>query len=69
MCSSDLFSPNSSELADYLLSEHGIATVAGSVFGSAGEGHIRIAYSCSTDECARGVDRLAEALAAFKARG
>jgi hypothetical protein len=55
------FSPNSSEVADYLLSEHGIATVAGSVFGSAGEGHIRIAYSCSTDECARGVDRLAEA--------
>jgi len=63
------FSPNSSELADYLLSEHGIATVAESVFGSAGEGHIRIAYSCSTDECAQGVDRLAEALAAFKARG
>jgi aspartate/methionine/tyrosine aminotransferase len=63
------FCKSSSELADYLLAEHGIATVAGSVFGSAGEGHIRIAYSCSTDECARGAQRLAQALEAFKARG
>ncbi|MBN2551300.1 MAG: pyridoxal phosphate-dependent aminotransferase [Spirochaetales bacterium] len=56
------FGKSSAELADYLLREHGIATVAGSVFGTAGEGHLRIAYSCSTDECRRGIDRLREAL-------
>jgi len=59
------FGKTSQELADYLLFEHGIATVAGSVFGSAGEGHIRIAYSCSTEECRRGMARLKEALAAL----
>jgi aminotransferase len=53
----------SAEVADYLLKEHGIAVVSGNVFGSSGEGHLRIAYSCSTEECRRGVDRLREALA------
>jgi aminotransferase len=53
----------SAEVADYLLKEHGIAVVSGNVFGSSGEGHLRIAYSCSTEECRRGVDRLKEALA------
>jgi aspartate/methionine/tyrosine aminotransferase len=53
----------SMEVADYLLKEHGIAVVSGSVFGTSGEGHLRIAYSCSTEECRRGVDRLREALA------
>ncbi|MGM0432926.1 MAG: pyridoxal phosphate-dependent aminotransferase [Spirochaetota bacterium] len=56
------FGKTSKELADYLLHEHGIATIAGSVFGSAGEGHVRIAYSCSTEECERGVVRLRDAL-------
>lgn len=57
------FGKTSAEISDYLLNEHAIATVAGSVFGSAGEGYIRVAYSCSTDECARGVERLGAALA------
>ncbi|QEN09651.1 pyridoxal phosphate-dependent aminotransferase [Oceanispirochaeta crateris] len=56
----------SQEMADYLIQEYGIATVAGSVFGTSGEGHIRIAYSCSTEECTRGVAVLKEALAALK---
>ena len=60
------FGKSSAELADYLLREHGIATVAGSVFGTAGEGHLRIAYSCSTDECRRGIDRLREALSQLR---
>lgn len=59
------FGKTSQEIADYLLFEHGIATVAGSVFGSAGEGHVRIAYSCSTEECERGVLRLRDALEAL----
>ena len=60
------FGKSSSELADYLLNEHGIATVAGSVFGDAGEGYLRIAYSCSTPECERGVLKLASALEAIR---
>jgi aminotransferase len=60
------FGKNSAELAEYLLREHGIATVAGSVFGAAGEGHIRIAYSCSTEECGRGMERLRQALSQLR---
>jgi len=56
------FGKTSAKLSDYLLNEHGIATVAGSVFGDAGEGYIRIAYSCSTAECERGIVRLKSAL-------
>lgn len=59
------FGKSSQEMADYLLNEHGIATVSGSVFGAAGEGYLRLAYSCSTEECERGVKRLADALAAL----
>ncbi|PKL07209.1 MAG: pyridoxal phosphate-dependent aminotransferase [Spirochaetae bacterium HGW-Spirochaetae-9] len=60
------FGKSSADLADYLLSEHGIATVAGSVFGDAGEGYLRIAYSCATSECERGVERLASALQSLR---
>ncbi len=60
------FGKSSKEIADYLLFDHGIATVAGSVFGSAGEGHVRIAYSCSTEECERGITRLKDALDALR---
>lgn len=56
------FGMSSQELADYLLEKYHIATVAGSVFGDAGEGYLRISYSCSTEECERGVARLARAL-------
>ncbi|MEE9276626.1 MAG: aminotransferase class I/II-fold pyridoxal phosphate-dependent enzyme, partial [bacterium] len=57
-----VFGATSGEVADYLLKEHAIATVNGAVFGEGGEGYLRIAYSCSTEECERGVDRLAGAL-------
>lgn len=60
------FGKSSAEVAQYLLLEHGIATVGGSVFGGAGEGHLRIAYSCSTDECRQGIDRLKQALSRLR---
>ncbi len=60
------FGKSSAEVAQYLLLEHGIATVSGSVFGGAGEGHLRIAYSCSTDECRQGIDRLKQALSRLR---
>lgn len=57
-----IFGKSSAEVADYLLNEHAIATVNGAIFGSGGEGYLRIAYSCSTEECERGVERLTQAL-------
>lgn len=60
------FGRSSAEVADYLLNEHHIACVAGSVFGPSGEGYLRLAYSCSTEECRKGVDRLRTALATLK---
>jgi len=56
------FGANSSDVADYLLNEHAIATIDGGVFGKAGEGYLRIAYSCSSEECEKGVERLKTAL-------
>ena len=60
------FGKSSAEMADYLINDYGIATIAGSVFGDAGEGYLRIAYSCSTEECERGVAKLAAALNALR---
>lgn len=60
------FGKTSAQIADYLLADHGIAAVAGSVFGDAGEGYLRVAYSCSTEECAKGVAKLKAALAVLK---
>jgi aminotransferase len=56
------FGKTSAEVADYLLNEYHIAAVAGSVFGAAGEGYLRLAYSCSLEECKRGIERLGKAL-------
>jgi aminotransferase len=57
---------SSADMSDYLIEKHAIATVAGSVFGAAGEGHLRMAYSCSTEECQKGIVRLKAALEALK---
>lgn len=59
------YGKTSAELGDYLLNDHAIATVAGSVFGASGEGHLRMAYSCSAEECAKGLERLRTALASI----
>jgi len=59
------YGKSSAEMGDYLLNEHGIASVAGSVFGASGEGHLRMAYSCSTEECTKGIAKLKAALAAL----
>jgi len=52
------------ELADRLLSEAGVAVLPGTAFGHAGAGHIRIAYTQSEDELKRGLDKIAEFIAA-----
>lgn len=56
-------------LATWLLEQHHIAAIDGAAFGRNGEGHIRIAYSCSAEECAKGVERLAKAVGELQRAG
>jgi aspartate/methionine/tyrosine aminotransferase len=53
---------SSAQLADYLLESAGIAVVDGAVFGSNGNGHLRISYASSYDHCEEGMERLAVAM-------
>ncbi|GEM_PF-7093740 len=36
-------------ISEYLIDQAGMGSSPGSAFGAAGEGHIRFAFSCSTD--------------------
>jgi aspartate/methionine/tyrosine aminotransferase len=49
---------DSSALADYLLEKGGVALVAGSAFGSNGEGYLRISYATSLEDCREGMERI-----------
>lgn len=51
---------NSSDLAEYLLTEAKVVVVPGAAFGA--EGYIRISYSTAIETIARGVQRIADAL-------
>ncbi|MDI6824153.1 MAG: aminotransferase class I/II-fold pyridoxal phosphate-dependent enzyme [Bacillota bacterium] len=48
----------STEVARRLLEDKQVAVVPGSVFGEAGEGFLRLSFSCSLEELCRGLDRL-----------
>jgi aspartate aminotransferase len=52
----------SSELADLLLEEAGVAVLPGSAFGKYGEGYLRLTYAASTDKIAAGLERMRAAL-------
>jgi aspartate/methionine/tyrosine aminotransferase len=52
----------STQLADYLLDKAGIAVVDGAAFGHTGQGHIRICYTNSYENCQEGMERLAQAM-------
>lgn len=49
---------NSEELALNLLRQAGVAVVPGKAFGDFGEGHIRIAFSCSLADVHRGLNAI-----------
>ncbi len=50
---------SSAEFASRLLEEEGVGVCAGSDFGDAGEGFIRLCYACSTERIGEGVFRIA----------
>lgn len=48
----------SRELALRLVREEGVGVVHGTAFGDAGEGHLRLAYTCSAEAIRRGIERI-----------
>jgi aspartate/methionine/tyrosine aminotransferase len=56
---------SSQAFADYLLEDHGVATVAGTSFGAAGEGYIRISYATSEANLEKALGLIAQAVKAL----
>ena len=57
----------SQELADRLLTEAGVAALAGTAFGAAGEGFLRLSYANSLDNINRALERIAATVSALPA--
>jgi aspartate/methionine/tyrosine aminotransferase len=53
---------DSRELAEYMLTELGIAALSGTAFGQFGEGYLRFSYSNSIENLEKAVNRLKEAM-------
>jgi aspartate aminotransferase len=53
------------ELADRLLEEAGVALLAGTAFGPAGEGHLRLSYATSRERLEEGLERMGAFVAAL----
>ncbi len=58
---------NCKQLADFLLNEAGVATLAGIDFGKYGEGYIRLSYANSLENIEKGLDRIKNAVARIAA--
>ncbi|MEQ8708736.1 MAG: aminotransferase class I/II-fold pyridoxal phosphate-dependent enzyme [Rhodospirillales bacterium] len=56
------FGMSSIEMSHFLLNEAGVATIPGSAFGEAGEGHVRLVFKTGVPEIERGLARIAQAL-------
>jgi aspartate/methionine/tyrosine aminotransferase len=48
------------EIADALLNEAGVATLAGTSFGAYGKGYLRLSYATSLENIAKALDRMRE---------
>lgn len=53
---------SSADMAHYLLNEAGVALLAGTDFGAAGEGYLRISYATAWEQIAEAVERMRAAL-------
>jgi aspartate/methionine/tyrosine aminotransferase len=62
------FGKKSDWLAEYLLEEAGVALLAGSDFGSAGEGYLRLCFATSPEVIRGALDGMHQALGRLKAR-
>jgi aspartate/methionine/tyrosine aminotransferase len=57
----------SQQLADLLLYEGGVATLAGTAFGAHGEGYLRLSYANSIDQIDLALERITTTLSALLA--
>jgi len=55
------------ELADMLLDEGGVATLAGSVFGKQGVGYLRLAYTTSMENIRKAIERMERVVSSLPA--
>ncbi|MFC1952051.1 pyridoxal phosphate-dependent aminotransferase [Chloroflexota bacterium] len=53
---------SSKQLADYLLNNAGVATLAGSDFGNSGEGYLRLSYANSLEKIKEALERIRTAV-------
>jgi len=60
------FRKSSWELSKYLLKEHRIAVVPGSIFGNQGEGYLRISFAAPSQVLVEGISRLEQGLNAMR---
>ncbi|BBO73964.1 aminotransferase [Desulfosarcina widdelii] len=54
------------DFAKYLVKEHQVAVVPGSIFGKAGEGYVRLSFAASMEQLQEGIDRIGRGVAALK---
>jgi len=57
---------NCKQLADHLLQEAGVATLAGTAFGEYGEGYLRLSYATSLENIKKALERIKTAVAKLR---
>ena len=54
------------DLAKYLVKEHQVAVVPGSIFGQGGEGYVRLSFAASIEQLQKGIARIKRGIEALK---
>jgi aminotransferase len=60
------FGLSSWKFAEYLVKEHKVAVVPGSIFGKAGEGFVRLSFAASIEQLKEGIARIQRGVEALK---
>jgi aspartate/methionine/tyrosine aminotransferase len=60
------FGLSSWDLAKYLVKEHKVAVVPGSIFGKGGEGYVRLSFAASIEQLKEGIARIKRGVEALK---
>ena len=57
------------DFAKYLVQEHRVAVVPGSIFGRGGEGYVRLSFAASAEQLREGISRIEQGVSALRAAG
>ena len=63
------FGRSSAEVADHLLYDAGVCGLAGTAFGTHGEGYLRFSYANSRENLATALERIGDSLAKLERTG